>query len=154
MSGWLTNGVVSETPPLTGLETISVDTHLPNGQAPQTAALTLAQISGFGGSVVTGITAHAGGGQTSATPLTGGINSVDTVATGADSVALPLAVAGTTIQVLNNAASNSMQVFGAGTDTINGIATGTGVAQAAGKLGEFVCTKSAPAGTWFRNLSA
>lgn len=104
--------------------------------------------------VSTGLTAHAGGGQASALQLVAAMNEVTTVATGADSVALPLAVAGMVVYVENAAGANSMQVFGAGTDTINAVATGTGVAQAAGKSGVYFCVKSAPAGAWYRTLSA
>jgi Ca2+-binding RTX toxin-like protein len=77
----------------------------------------------------------AGGGQTSATALTTIFNEVVTaVATAADSVKLPApSKVGQIVIVTNAHASNSMQVFGAGTDTINGVATATGVAQAAGK---------------------
>ena len=103
--------------------------------------------------VVTGITALASGGQTGATPLTGQINSVDTVANAADSVALPLAVAGDSIIVLNTT-STSMTVYGSGTDTITAVATATGVAQGANSRAEYFCTTSAPAGKWFRILSA
>jgi hypothetical protein len=109
--------------------------------------------------VATGLTAHAGGGQTSALVLTAPVNVVSTVGTAADSVALPPAVAGMKVTVVNSAATNSMQVFGSGTDTINGIATGTGVAQAAGKTADYYCAVSssiqnATAGAWFRLLSA
>jgi hypothetical protein len=38
-----------------------------------------------------------------------------------------------------------MQVFGSGTDTINGVATATGVAQAAGKTGIYVATTTGAA---------
>lgn len=107
------------------------------------------------GSVVTGLTAHAGGGQASALLLTGQTNSVDTVATAADSVKLPPPqFVGQQINVLNNAGANSMQVFGSGTDTINGVATGTGVAQAAGKSAIYQAYSIGTAAKWFRNLSA
>jgi hypothetical protein len=95
----------------------------------------------------TGIVAHAGGGQASATPLTAKVNAVGTVATAADSVALPLAQAGLVV-VVANATATSMQVFGSGTDTVNGAATGTGIAMAGNTAKTFYCTKSAPAGTW------
>lgn len=108
-----------------------------------------------GGNVVrtaaSAITAFAGGGKASATPLTAVVNHVTTVATAADSVLLPAAVVGAEIVVINGAASNSMQVFGAGTDTINDVATGTGVAHAAGKTATYYCPV---AGKWYRNLSA
>lgn len=99
------------------------------------------------------VAAAAGGGQTNATQLTATSNNVTTVATAADSVKLPLAVAGARVHIRNSAA-NSMQVFGAGTDTINAVATATGVAQAATTSAIYFCTKSAPAGKWFRVLSA
>jgi hypothetical protein len=111
-------------------------------------ALTLSGL--YAGSSESGITAFAGGGQSSARALTKQVNSVDTVATAADSVRLPAATAGRVVYVINTTAT-SMQVFGASTDTINGIATGTGVAQAAGKSATYVC---AVAGAWYRVLSA
>jgi hypothetical protein len=98
-----------------------------------------------------GITAAAGGGKTNARVLSSRIAVVDTVATGNDSVLLMSAVKGKWMLVMNNAASNSMQVFGKGNDTINGVATGTGVAQAAGKAGLYFCAVN---GAWFRLLSA
>lgn len=108
-------------------------------------------------SAAAAITAFASGGQTSATQITKRINSVDTVATAADSVKLPLAVIGTEVVLTNNTAT-SMQVFGAGTDTINigagDVATATGVAQAANKTAAYFCTKSAPAGKWQRIVTA
>lgn len=97
------------------------------------------------------ITAFAGGGQTSAVLLTTTVNRVATVTTAADSVKLPVSVAGMVIQVINGAGANSMQVFGSGTDTINDVATATGVAQAAGKAATYSCPV---AGKWYRNLSA
>lgn len=84
----------------------------------------------------TGLTAHAGGGQALALALSAVavVHNVTTVASAADSVALPLATgSGKVHLVRNSAALNSMQVFGSGTDTIDGVATGTGVAVAAGK---------------------
>lgn len=103
-------------------------------------------------STYTGIVALASGGQTGATPLLGTVNSVDTVANANDSVALPAATGlGRPIVVINTTASTSMQVFGSGTDTINGVATGTGVAQAAGKTAVYI---SAVPGAWYRLLSA
>lgn len=107
------------------------------------------------GNVATGLTAHAGGGQASALKLTAAVNRVDTVATAADSVALPApSFVGQQVIVINNAASNSMQVFGSGTDTINGVATGTGVAQAAGKTAIYQAVTTGTGAAWFRLLSA
>lgn len=102
-----------------------------------------------------GITAHASGGQTSATALVKAVNQVDTVANAADSVKLPAPTkVGQLVVVINNAATNAMQVFGSGTDTINGIATATGVSQAAGKTAIYVATTTGTAAAWFRLLSA
>src|SRR6185437_2635043 len=97
------------------------------------------------------ITAHSGGTQAAAYQLTKQINHVVTVAAANDSVALHAAVAGLEIQITNGHASNSIQVFGAGTDTINDVATATGVAQAAGKSAIYSCPV---AGKWYRTLSA
>lgn len=107
------------------------------------AALTL--------SAKTGITAYAGGGQTNATQLAAGINHVTVVATAADSVKLPKSVRGAICIVINGDSADSMQVFGYGTDTINDVATATGVAQAAGKTAVYACPV---AGKWYRDLSA
>jgi hypothetical protein len=103
-------------------------------------------------SVADALTAHAGGGQANALPLPALINRVTTVATIADSVLLPLAagVVGVTITVIN-AATNSLQVFAPSPDTINGVATGTGVAVGGGKTASFFTTV---AGAWHMQLSA
>lgn len=98
-----------------------------------------------------GITAAAGGGQAGAYQLTATISRVATVATAADSVKLPPSEAAMVIHVVNGHASNSLQVFGAGTDTINDVATATGVAQAAGKSATYVCPV---VGKWYRVFSA
>jgi len=100
-----------------------------------------------------GITALAGGGQSSSTTkLTSMINRVTTVATQGDSVALPPAVAGLAIMVINKGA-NPMQVFGdnGAADTINGIATGTGISQGINTNVVYVCTV---AGNWEVPLTA
>lgn len=107
------------------------------------------------GSVATGITAHAGGGQASATLLTAQYNRVDTVATAADSVKLPPpSFVGQVIAITNNDSADSLQVFGSGTDTINGVATATGVAQAAGKTAYYHAETIGTAASWRRLLSA
>ena len=98
----------------------------------------------YANSSVTGLTALAGGGQTGATALTAIFNNVTTVATQGNSVALPASVAGADI-VVTNSGANAMQVFGAGTDTINGIATATGISQAPGTTARYICYV---AGNW------
>jgi hypothetical protein len=101
-------------------------------------------------SVSASVTAHAGGGKTDAVPLTAAINTIGTVATTADSVLLPPALPGRII-IINNTAANATQVFGQGTDTINAVATATGVSQAGGTSAMYSC---GIAGAWRRNLSA
>jgi mRNA degradation ribonuclease J1/J2 len=140
--------------PDTNLDTVAVTTLTASGR------VTAAGFTNTGTSVVaaaTGITAAAGGTQAAATQLASTINRVDTVATAADSVKLPLAVAGAVVYLTNNTAT-SMQVFGSGTDTINigagDVATATGVAQAANKSAIYFCTSAAPAGKWERVLTA
>lgn len=76
----------------------------------------------------TGFVAAAGGGQAAATQLNAQICRVDTVVTRGDSVKLPAAIAGLEIDIINNTAIG-MQVFGLGTDTINGLAANVGVYQ-------------------------
>lgn len=99
-------------------------------------------------SFVDSITAHAGGTQASAFQLTGEINRVTTVASTNDSVALPLAQAGLDIVVIN-AGTKNLAVYGAGTDTINGVATATGVVQMPNSIVLYACSTSAAAGKWF-----
>lgn len=98
----------------------------------------------------TGVTAFASGGKANATPVTGANIKVSTVATAADSILLPPAKAGLRLAIRNSGAA-SMQVFGQGIDTINAVATATGVAQANGVSALYFCPVD---GEWFRILSA
>jgi len=86
----------------------------------------------------TGITAHAGGGQANAVPLTAAFNRVTTVATGGDSVRLPVARVGATVAVFNRGAA-SMNVFPATGQSINALSANTALAVAAGASARFVC---------------
>ena len=83
---------------------------------------------------------------------------VSAVASANDGVKLPQGYAGLEIFIFNDDAANSLQVFGSGTDTINDIATATGIAQASQKAAIYKCiigpTAAVPAARWFRNLSA
>ena len=115
-------------------------------------------------SATNGIVAHAGGGQTLATPLPGALNEVITVASANDSVLLPPAIPGTTVTV-SNLGANSMQVFGVPSnaqnsgagDTISAhgsttqAATATGVAHASGYSASYYCFTL---GQWKQDLSA
>ena len=91
------------------------------------------------------VVAAAGGGQLAATLMSPDINRVTTVATIGDSVRLPLATSPISVVVINNTA-NSMQVFGTGTDTINGVASSVGIPQLGNSIDFYVA--GAP-GQWF-----
>lgn len=92
-----------------------------------------------------GITAHAGGGQTNATALTCAINRITIAVNPADSVRLPKSSANSFVAVINDT-STAIQVFGNGTATINGIATGTGLSQPANSV---VIYWTPTEGKWF-----
>lgn len=94
------------------------------------------------------LTAHAGGTQAAALLLTSVVNRVSTVATAADSVKLPLAIAGAICIVINDAV-NSLQAFGSGTDTINDVATATGIPVQGKTMAVFFCSTAAAAGKWY-----
>lgn len=129
---------------------VSVDTQLTSGASPQTIAAPVGLLSGQTVVANATLTAFAGGGQASATLMGYGANNVTVVATAADSVKLPPAIAGKVVFV-RNATATSMQVFGGGTSTINAAATGTGVAQAATTGRYYICVSgdgSDLAGTW------
>lgn len=112
---------------------------------------------GYSGSLptttaISGLTAHSGGGQGSATGLPAVLNRVTTVAAAGDSVVLPAAVAGIQgLVVVNATATNSMNIFPAGTDAINALGASAAFACAAGKTATFYCTN---AGQWHAVLSA
>jgi len=103
-----------------------------------------------------GIVAQADTTKANATRLNAVHNLVATVAGAADSVLLPPGYVGLEITIVNDGAE-SMQVFGSGSDTINDVATGTGVAQAAGIMALYRCYAYNPTtkvARWFRLLSA
>ena len=90
--------------------------------------------------------------QGGALALTNVLNRVSTsTATAApfNGVSLPASVAGMQVTVENSSA-NPIQVYGAGTDTINGVATATGVAQGVNVVATFNCTT---AGNWVVQFS-
>lgn len=90
------------------------------------------------------ITARAGGTKALATPLIAGVNRITVCATNADSVLLPQALKGAQCVVINDGAANA-QVFGQGTDTIDAVATATGVVLSAAKRDIFYCVTD---GAW------
>lgn len=95
-------------------------------------------------SAANALTAHAGGTQAAALALTAQKNRITICANAGDSVRLPTSVAGRTVDVVN-ATATAAQVFGAGTDTINGVATATGVLQPPYSVHTYHCEV---AGTW------
>ena len=89
--------------------------------------------------------AAAGTTQGAATNLTTMINRVSSATTGsATGVRLPASVPGMEVLVINKA-SVPIQVYGAGTDTINAIATATGISQGINTAALYVCDV---AGNW------
>lgn len=107
------------------------------------------------GEIETGITATASGTQATAYQLTKGFNVLATVATNADSVKLPTdRKVGDEIVIVNDGAANA-QVFGAGTDTIDGVATATGVVLSAAKrCSYYVASISSGVAAWLSNMGA
>lgn len=125
-----------------------------SGNSTGLAALVVNLLSVGAGGIETGLTAHAGGTQAAALALstTKSFHEVTTVGSAADSVALPAATGSGNIHwVKNSAAANSMQVYGQATETIDGVASATGVAVAAGKSRAFIDSAS---GKWQSLLGA
>ncbi len=89
-------------------------------------------------STTTGIVAHAGGGQANAVALATMLNVVATVATIGDSVKLPPSYAGF-VRIVTNEAANSLNVFPATGDQINGAGANAAYALAGGHNAIFVC---------------
>jgi predicted RecA/RadA family phage recombinase len=109
---------------------------------------------GYSGQLSTLLTAAGctalSGGQAGALLLPADLNRITTVAAG-NGVKLPPAVPGLDIYVLNHGA-NALQVYGSGTDTIDDIATATGVTQMVNSVAIFTCYE---VGKWYSaNLGA
>jgi hypothetical protein len=120
------------------------DTTFPTGgQASLFLNLMLAGL--FAESYTDNVTAHAGGGQAAATALTTELSRITTVATSGDSVKLPPSFAGGTVIVVNHT-TNTLQVFGAGTDMVDDVATATGVSQMPNSTCIYTCFT---AGNWY-----
>lgn len=114
----------------------------------------LQKLAGLIGSTQNNITAQADGTKANATQLTA-VKCRVTVSAGAlDSVLLPPGYPGLEVTVFNGG-DNSIQVFGAGSDTINEIATAVGVTQNAGISAIYTCYNVVVGvGDWGRVLSA
>ncbi len=105
-----------------------------SGTAAMTNTVTFSKPNVY--SVTTGITAHAGGGQASATALTTEKNFVSTVASANDSVKLPATVAGLEIQVFNLGA-NACDVYPPSSSAIDALGTNNPYSLAAGSSKRF-----------------
>ena len=97
------------------------------------------------------ITAKPSGTQATSVLLSSVFNRVTVVATGGDSVLLPLAAPGLSIIVTNATAATSMGIFPAVGDTINALGANAVYALAGTKTVEFI---SHVAGQWHTLLSA
>lgn len=125
---------------------LTINNAVIGGTTPAAATFTSATLTGLlTESAASGLTALTGG-QGGALALTKEVNQFSTVTAGFGA-ALPLAVAGLTIYIINNGAG-ALQVYGGGTDTIDGIATATGVSQMPGSLCLYTCVTTAPGGKW------
>jgi hypothetical protein len=92
------------------------------------------------GSVEDNITATAGGTKAAAYKLYAAINRISVCANNTDSVLLPPNPnVGQIVQIINDGAANA-QVFGANSDTIDGVATATGVVLSAANRSLYSCT--------------
>lgn len=92
-----------------------------------------------------GVIAEADGTKANATPINYGMTSIDTVAGAADSILLPPAVPRGFCLIVNTTVT-AAQLFGQGTDTINDVATATGVVLAAGESCLLFCVEE---GLWY-----
>lgn len=91
------------------------------------------------------LVATPGGGQVNALQLTKELNRITGIASSGDSIKLPLSAVGLTI-IITNHGSNSCQVFGFGSDTIDDVAFATGVSQMANSMVIYSCYS---AGQWY-----
>lgn len=96
------------------------------------------------------LTAKAGGGQGGATYLSGAMNRLTVVATGADSAILPSAIVGARVVVYNQGAA-SAAIFPQTGESINSGAANASFAVANTKSCIFTCDAT---GTWIATLSA
>jgi hypothetical protein len=96
------------------------------------------------------ITAHPGGLQASAFPISGAVNRITVVASAGDSVVLPGSLAGMAVTIIN-ATATSANVFPEGTDQINALGASAAFALAGGKSATFYCSQP---GIWGSILSA
>ena len=117
--------------------------------------------------VETGITATASGSQTAAYPLTAAFSKVAVCATNGDAVILPKITSHAAgdanpgqvgmVMIVRNDSGQTLQVYGGLLDTINAVASATGVSVATAKTAIFIAdsyTPSTGVGNWSMVLSA
>ncbi len=151
MGGFFCNGLA--TIPGSYLSAASrtpVDTGLDGGATPQSGGMIPGTLPAPAAQL--GLTALAAGTKADATQMGYGVNTVTTVAGAADSLLLPYAFPGALVIVVN-AVATAIQVFGKGTDTVDGIATGAGIDQAASARAIYVGVDGVgdgtDAGAWY-----
>lgn len=93
------------------------------------------------------VTAHSGGGKASATPVAAQMTHVGTVAAAADSMLMFPALKDR-VAFLRNSGAHALQLFGQGSDTINDVATATGISVANGTGIWLFCPVD---GKWYSN---
>jgi hypothetical protein len=113
---------------------------------PSFQSITMSQTGFVYESYADSLVAFAGGGQSGALLMTAECNRIATVTTAGDSVRLPASVPGLTVYLANHSATNPMQVYGSGADTINDVAAATGVSQMPNSVVLFTCYT---AGAWY-----
>lgn len=120
----------------------------PNGSGPalQDGQWLLGVAAGNNRSYKNGIVAGAAATKATATQMPAGVQilEVDTVGVANGSVLMPAAVAGQIVMVFNNGA-NTLDIYGRGTDTINGSATANAHTLATLTAAVFFCGKT---GAW------
>ncbi len=101
-----------------------------------------------------GITAGAVQTQAGARQLNAAVNTISTVAAAGDGVRLPKGFVGLEVWIINTDADD-IQVYGFSTDTINSVATATGVTQS-GLSAIYKCNTVSAAGVanWVQLISA
>lgn len=98
------------------------------------------------------ITATASGTQANSYQLTKAISRITVVATSADGVKLPPAIAGASCMIINDDSKDAVTVFGFNAaDLIGGVLGSTGLIQPGGRMAAYFCAVD---GVWSRNLSA
>lgn len=95
------------------------------------------------------ITTTNSGTQSNSTVLTSRVNRISTVNTAGDGIELPLLSSAGTIVIIVNDTTNYISVYGSGTDTINDVATATGIKQPGDSIVAYIGATPAPAGKWY-----